>query len=321
MIRVIAGRSLESLVVLLLMSLVIYALIGLMPGDPIDLMVQGDPRLTPADAARLKALYGLDRPLLERYGNWLLAALGGEFGYSRLHNQPALAVILPRLGNTCWLMGASFLLSLAIALPIGVWSALRARTGADYAVNLAALAGISLPTFWLALMLITLFAVQLQWLPAGGLQTIGVESVADRARHLVLPVVCLAVTHAGAYTRFMRAAMVEVLRLDFVRAARAKGLSETRVLFAHALPNALAPTVTVVALSFGALFSGALVTETMFAQLGMGKLVYDSIMGNDYNVALVALLLATALTLAANLAADVLYAWLDPRVTFAGRTP
>lgn len=319
--RYVVGRLLESLIVLAVMSYVIYGLIGLMPGDPIDIMVQADPNLTSADAARLKALYGLDKPLYERYANWLAAALRGDFGYSRVHNAPALEVLGPRLVNTLVLMGLSFVVSLAIALPVGIYSALRPYGARDYAINFAALAGISVPVFWFALMLIYLFSVYWGVLPAGGTHTIGVDSLLDRARYLVLPVLTLSAASAGGFTRYMRASMMETLRHDFIRTARAKGLSERRVVLKHALRNALIPVVTIVALSFGGLFSGALITETMFAYLGMGKLTYDSIMGNDYNLALVSLLFATALTLASNLLADVCYAWLDPRISYRGERP
>ena len=325
MTRYIAGRLVETVVALAVMSFLIYGLIGLMPGDPIDIMVQADPNLTAADAARLKALYGLDKPLVERYFNWLIAALQGDFGYSRVHNAPVLEVLLPRLGNTMLLMGLSFILALLIALPIGVYSALRPYGARDYAINFVALAGISVPVFWFALMLIYLFSVEWSLLPAGGMQTIGVANVGmdgllDRAKYLVLPVLTLSAASAGGFTRFVRASTMETMRHDYIRTARAKGLSERRVVLKHALRNAMIPVVTIVALSFGSLFSGALITETMFSYLGMGKLIYDSILGNDYNLALVGLLFATLLTLIANLAADVCYVWLDPRISYTERS-
>ncbi|MFP6745324.1 MAG: ABC transporter permease [Alphaproteobacteria bacterium] len=314
--RYVAGRLFETVIVLAVMSYLIYGLIGLMPGDPIDIMVQADPNLTTADAARLKALYGLDKPFHERYVNWLSAALEGDFGYSRVHNAPVLDVIMPRLSNTLILMGLSFVVSLLIALPIGIYSALRPYGARDYAVNFMALAGISIPVFWFALMLIYLFAVEWRLLPAGGMQTIGVDSLADRAKYLVLPVLTLSAASAGGFTRFVRASTMETMRQDYIRTARAKGLPESRVVFKHALRNALIPVVTIVALSFGGLFSGALITETMFSYLGMGKLIYDSILGNDFNLALIGLLFATLITLLANLAADLCYAWLDPRISY-----
>jgi peptide/nickel transport system permease protein len=319
MIRYVVDRLLQSIVVLAAMSFAIYGLIGLMPGDPVDLMISADPKITAADAARLKALYGLDRPLLARYGSWLVAALSGDFGYSRLFAKPALAALAPALAATGVLVGISFVLSLMIALPAGVWVATRPDGPADRAINLACFAGVSMPPFWLAILLILLFAVQLGWLPAGGVPTRAGAGVADHLRHMVLPVATLTLLHVGGYLRFMRAAMIETLRQDYIRTAWAKGAGPWRVLLHHALRNALNPVVTVVALGFGGLFSGALITETMFAWPGMGKLILDSIMGNDYNLALVALLFATLLVLVANLVADLAYAWLDPRVSFAER--
>jgi peptide/nickel transport system permease protein len=172
------------------------------------------------------------------------------------------------------------------------------------------------PTFWLALVLILIFAAGFGWLPASGIAEAGMSDFGDRLRHLVLPVATLTLASAGGYTRYIRAAMRESLAQDHIRTARAKGASEARVIFRHALRPALVPVTTILALSFGGLVSGALVTETMFAYPGMGKLIFDAVMGNDYNLALAALLLATATAMLANFAADLAYGWLDPRVTY-----
>ncbi len=316
MTRFVATRLMESALVLLIMSFVIYALIGLMPGDPIDLMIKSDPKLTPADAERLRAVYGLDQPLMARYLAWLGAALEGDFGNSRLFVEPVWRVMPPFLVNTINLMGLSFILSVAIALPAGVYAALHPHSRVDHAINLLCFAGISIPVFWLALMLIIVFSVMLGVLPASGISTVGQEGVLDTAKHLVLPTLTLTIFSVGHYTRYTRAAMMETLRQDFIRTARAKGAGRARVVLRHALRNALIPVVTIVALSFGNLFSGALITETMFAYPGMGKMIFDAIMGNDFNLALVGLLFATLLTLAANLGADISYAWLDPRISY-----
>ncbi len=325
MTRYLAGRLIETVVTLALMSLVVFVLIGLMPGDPVDLMVAGDPRMTSADVARLRALYGLDRPLLERYGTWAVSALSGDLGYSRSFARPVLDVLWPRLGNTLLLAGIAFVLSAAIALPLGMWAAARPRSRADYAINLLSFAGISAPPFWLALLLITLFAVALGWLPAGGMADVrpGTSwhaTLWQQLRHLALPVMTLTLVQIGGYTRFMRGAMIEALRQDYVRTARAKGASNERVLWRHAFANALAPVLTILALSFGGLVSGALITETMFAWPGMGKAIYQGILDNDYNLALVGLLIATFATLLGNLLADLSYAWVDPRVSLTEGT-
>ena len=298
------------------MSFLIYGIMALMPGDPIDVMVQSDPNLTTSDAERLKALYGLDKPLLERYKNWLSSALTGDFGYSRIHNRPTLEILVPRLINTTWLMAASLFLSLILAIPLGIYSALHPYSRSDYFINLLALGGISIPVFWLALMLIILFSVSLGWLPAGGMGSTGDGGLTDRISHMILPVITLSIASIGSLTRYVRSAMMEVLRNEYIRTARAKGLSRYKIVYKHALRNAMIPVVTVLALSFGTLFSGALITETMFSYLGMGKLIYDSIIGNDYNLALVSLLFATGLVLTGNLLADLAYAWLDPRISY-----
>ena len=316
MTRFLATRVAQSVIVLALMSFAIYALIGLMPGDPIDLMISADPKMTPEDAARLRALYGVDKPVVERYANWLWAALGGDLGYSRLYAAPVLDVLLPALGNTLILLGLTLVLSLAIGLPAGVVAALRPYSRTDYAINLFAFAGISVPAFWLGLLLIIVFAVILGVLPAGGTETVGGAGFWDQAKYLVLPVANLTLASVGGHTRYMRAAMMETLRQDYIRTARAKGAGRARVVLGHALRNAMIPVVTIIALQFGYLFSGALITETIFAYPGMGKLIFDSIMGNDFNLALVALLFATLVTLVGNLLADVAYAWLDPRIAY-----
>ena len=316
MIRFLCQRLVESLFVLLVMSFAIYLLIGLMPGDPLDMLISADPEISSEDVARLRAIHGLDRPLVLRYLSWLEGALRLDFGHSRAYARPVAVVLGPRLVNTTLLMGLSFVLALLIALPLGILAALRPRSWLDYGLNLLAFAGISMPSFWLGLLLMLLFAVQLGWLPAGGVGTVGIDSLADRIRHLVLPVMTLTVLSAGTLVRFTRAAMLETLREPYIRTARAKGVGPLRLVLDHALRNAMIPVTTIIALDVGTLFSGALVVETLFAYPGMGKLIYDSIMGNDYNLALIGLLFATAVTLAGNLAADMVYVWLDPRISY-----
>ena len=321
--RFLLARVSQIVVVMLLMSAAIFLLIGLMPGDPIDLMLSGNPRMTPEDAARLRALYGLDRPLHERYLAWLGNALAGDLGYSRNFSRPVLDVLLPALGNTLLIAGSAFVLSFLVALPLGVWAARHANRSADYAINLFCFAGISVPTFWLALLLITLFSVELGWLPASGMASAagvgsGFGAVAiDRLTHMILPVLTLVVVQIGHYTRFVRGPLIETLRADYIRTARAKGATASRVVWVHAVRNAMLPVLTILGLSLGALFSGALITEIMFAWPGMGKRIYDAVLGNDYNLALAGLLVATFATLLGNLLADISYAGIDPRVRLA----
>ena len=313
--RFILRRSLMALIVLLVMSFVIYSLIGLMPGDPLDVMIASNPGATPEVVARLRAIYGLDQPLMLRYAHWLLSALQGDLGFSRTHSQPVLEVLIPALWVTCKLMLISFVLSVLLSLALGITAALKPGGWADGMINFFAFAGISVPVFWLALMMILIFAVKLHWLPASGMANIDDGGFIDRARHLMMPVATLALANTGGFTRFVRASMIETLRMDHIRTARAKGNGEGRVVLIHALRNAMIPVVTVMALSFGTLFSGALLTETMFAQPGMGKMIYDAILSNDFNLALSGLLFATLVTLFSNLAADLAYGWLDPRIS------
>jgi peptide/nickel transport system permease protein len=308
-------RLLQAVLVLLAMSFVIYSLIGLMPGDPIDIMIASTPGATPEVVAALRKIYGLDQPLIVRYGHWLWAALHGDLGYSRVHSEPVLEVLIPALWHTCALIFFSFTSAVLLSFTLGILASLKPGGIVDTLVSLFAFAGISVPVFWLALMMILVFAVNLHWFPASGISTIGDDSFMDHARHLVMPVVTLMLFQTGGFTRFTRASMIENLRMDHVRTARAKGAGERRVVLVHAFRNALIPVVTVMALNFGTLFGGALLTETMYAHPGMGKMIYDSILGNDYNLALAGLLFATLITLLSNLGADIAYGWLDPRIT------
>lgn len=312
MLRLTAGRLLQAAVTLALLSFATFLLIGLMPGDPIDLAIAGDPRLGAEDAARLRALHGLDRPLLARYLAWAGSALAGEFGFSRLYARPVAEVLAEALAASLALLLPATILSGLIGVTLGVLAARKPRSGLDYTVNLIAFAGVSLPSFWLGILLIILFAVTLGWLPAGGPPD--EPTLSAWARHLALPMATLTVLGLAAYARQTRAAMLEALADPWIRTAYAKGASERAVVLRHAFPSAAIPIITVAALDFATLVSGALVTEAVFAWPGMGKTIYDAILGNDYNLALLALLLSAAVTLAASLVADLAQIAIDPRV-------
>lgn len=298
-------RLLQSAGVLVVVSVLAYGLMGLMPGDPLDLLLASTPNMTAADADRLRALYGLDRPLWERYLRWLAGVVRGDWGMSRLYAAPVIEVIGAPLLRTAWLMVGSLSLAVLVAVPLALWSALRPASLLNQVVGGLSFVCLSLPVFWVGLMAISLFAVRLGWLPAGGF---------GEPRHLILPIVTLSLAMVGQYTRYLRASLRETFAADHIRTAIAKGASPLRVVFRHALQGALLPLVTVVALDVGALLSGALICETVFAYPGMGKLTYEAVMGNDYPLALACLMLATVVTLAGNAAADGLYRWLDPRI-------
>lgn len=299
-------RLLQMLATLFLMSFIVYGLIGLMPGDPIDLMAGGNPKITSEDLRRLKELHGLDKPLLSRYGAWLQNALAGDVGYSRLQSLPVMDVLLPPLRNTLLLMGAALFCTLLFAVPLGVYAAAKAGSFFDRAVNVFILAGVSVPAFWLALMLIALFAVTLGWLPAA--------ASLSKPLSLILPLATLTLANLAVYVRHLRAAMLSALEGHFIRTARAKGCAQDRVLWRHAFQNALPPLLTLVMLDLGALAGGAITVETIFAYPGMGKLMFDAVMGSDYNLALIGFLLLTFFVMLGNFLADVGYRLIDPRV-------
>ena len=320
MVSLIVSRLYQTATVVLIMSFVCYMLLGLMPGDPIDILISADPRLTAEDAARMKSLYGLDQPLFKRYLNWLFAALQGDFGYSRLYSKPVVTVLASALHNTLILMVLSFILSILIAIPAGIFAARRLHSFSDYSINIFCFAGISVPPFWLALMMILLFSVVLGWLPANAIP-LGDATWIDRAKGMVLPILTLTIVSVGGVTRYVRASLNETLQQTFIRTAYAKGLNLSQVIRRHALRNSMIPVVTILWLDFGAFFSGALITEIMYGFPGIGKLLFDAIQGSDYNLALVGLLLATCVTLIANLLADLCYALLDPRISYQNRQP
>ena len=310
MIRLLAARLVQIALTMAILSFAMFLLIGLMPGDPIELAIAGDPRLNAEDAARLRALHGLDQPLLSRYAAWAGGLLEGRFGHSRLFAQPVAQVIWPALVSTLVLLGAALAVAGIIGVALGLLAAARPRSAP--AVDAIAILGQSAPSFWLGILLIILFAVTLGWLPAGGTTETG--GALDGFRFLVLPVVTLAIANLAAYARHSAAAVGATLTEPWITAARARGNGEARILLRHALPNASVPILQVAALDAGALVGGALITETLFARPGMGKLIYDAVMGNDTNLALVALLLVALVTMLATLAADLAQRALDPRL-------
>ncbi len=316
-------RLIQTVIVFICLSFVCYYLMTLMPGDPVDLMISSNPKISSADIARLRSLYGLDQPVYARYMNWMSSIASGDLGYSRTYRIPVAELIGPRLMNTFYLSLLSLILSLVISIPLGIWSALHAGKKTDYLINFFSLAGISVPSFWLGIVLIIGFAVKFPILPAGGTFTVGLENadfftiLKDRMTYLILPTLSLSYLQIGRFVRFTRSSMLDALRNDYIRTAKAKGLNANTIIWRHAFRNALIPLITIIALSFSTLFSGALITETVFAYQGVGKLVNESIIGNDYNVAMVAFMITVSMVLIFNLIADILYGVADPRISFS----
>lgn len=321
MLGFILRRLIQTFVVIALLSYFCFYLMTLMPGDPVELMIQSNPKITSEDIQRLRTLYGLDQPSYKRYFNWVSSISQGDLGYSRTYRIPVSDILGSKLMNTFFLSVLSLVIALLIAIPLGVWSALHPGSKLDYFIGFFAFSGVSMPSFWLGLMLIIVFAVWLPWLPAGGTETIGVSFdstfavIIDHIKYLILPASTLAFISIGRFVRFTRSAMLEAMRNDYIRTAKAKGLSRSVVIWQHGFRNALLSLITMVTLSFSGVFSGATITETVFAYQGVGKLVYDSIIGNDFNVAMVSFMISVSMVLIFNLIADILYSFADPRIS------
>lgn len=307
-----ARRAALALPLLLVISVLVFALIHAAPGGPVD-MYLSNPNVRPEDILRLRAALGLDRPLPQQYAAWLKGFVTGEWGYSFADGRPVIERLLERLPATLELVASSLVVAALAALVCGALAALEAGSWFDRITGGASLAGISLPAFWLGLVLQLVFAVALGWLPSSGRATPGLSSVTDQLRHLLLPALVLAALHAAAWSRYVRSSMLTVLGQPFVRAARARGLKERRVVGGHALRAALLPFTTVVLLDAAIVISGAVVTESVFSWPGLGSLFTESLARRDYTV-LMAFLMATATAVVAlNLLADLTYRVLDPR--------
>ncbi|THF86720.1 ABC transporter permease [Deinococcus sp. KSM4-11] len=308
-------RLLGTLPLLLGVSLLLFGVLHLAPGGPLDVYAD-NPSVSPEALAQMRTAFGLDQPLPVQYVSWVTAFFTGEWGYSIRTARPVTQEIAERIVPTLILGGTSFVLSLLIALPLGIVSAVRRYSGVDYVITFLSFLGVSMPVFWLALMLQLLFAVQWRILPSAGIQTIGSNSVLDLIHHLILPACILAFASVAGWSRYMRSSMVEVLGQDYVRTARAKGLTTSRVVYHHALRNALIPIITVVALDFATILSGAVITETIFAWPGIGRLFIESMNGRDYPVLMALMMAGSFALILSNLLADLAYAAVDPRIRY-----
>jgi peptide/nickel transport system permease protein len=304
-------RLLATAPLLLLVSVVVFSFVHVLPGDPAVLFLGEE--ADPATLARFRTRLGLDRPLPVQYADWLGGALRGDLGRSLRTNQPVTEAILERLPVTLELLAAALAVSLAIAIPFGIVSAVRRNSGVDVASTVFALWGFSLPNFWLGIILIYVFGLLLRWFPSSGFVPLA-ESVTGNLRSLALPAVTLGTALAALVTRQLRSGMLEVLRQDYVRTAWAKGLDARRVVGKHALKNALLPVVTVVGLQVGALLGNTIVTESLFALPGVGRLMIDAIFSRDFFVVQGVILFLAVGYVLSNLVVDVLYSYLDPRI-------
>lgn len=298
---------------LLVTSGILFGLLHLAPGGPVA--IYAAPDAGPEDLARLARLLGTDQPIPVQYVKWLGGMLRGDWGRSFRYREPVATVLGGRLPNTLQLMLAAMTLALALAVPFGVISAVSRRRWVQHQASVASMLGISIPSFWLGIMILLVFSVKLRWLPPGGMATIGVGfSLTDRLHHLVGPAAVLATLYIAGWSRYVRSSLLEVIHQDYIRTARAKGLTDQRVIFHHALRNALLPLVTLIGLQAPTLVGGAIITETVFAWPGMGRLLAESLTSRDYPVLMASFMIMAVLTVVGNLLADLAYGWIDPRI-------
>ncbi|MCL5115547.1 MAG: ABC transporter permease [Firmicutes bacterium] len=316
MAKYIVQRILEAIPLLFLVTIATYFIMNLAPGGPLSVYLH-NPHVSQSQIAILAHQLGLNQPWYVRYFKWLWALLHGNWGYSYFTGQPVISVIAQRLPNTLILMGAAFIVSLGIGLPLGIYSATHRYTAFDYTFSFLSFFAWAMPSFFFGLLLQIIFAVKLGILPVAGMYSeFYAPSFLELLRHLILPTAVLGLGSLAGWSRFMRSGMLEVIQQDYIRTARAKGLKERTVIMKHALKNALLPIVTIIGMDLPAFFGGAVITEQIFAWPGMGRLFLTSLNNRDYPLQMAELLISAALLIVGNLLADLVYGLLDPRIQY-----
>jgi peptide/nickel transport system permease protein len=322
MLRYISTRFLQSILLVVIVLTITFFLLHLAPGDPMSRYYHPD--ISPETIDSIRERLGLDRPAAEQYVRWMGSFIRGDFGVSLRYNRPVAELIAEAVPNTLRLTATALLLYIIVGAALGILSAVRRYSLFDKVNTIAALFVYSIPSFWLALMLILLFSLKTGLLPSSHMESIGAGELGgvalfwDRLKHLVLPAFVLGVASAAGMARYVRGSMLDVLREDYIRTARAKGLPEGKVFLKHALKNAAIPVVTIIGLSIPFLLGGSVVIEKIFSWPGMGRLMVDAIYSRDYPVVLAVNCIVAAMVIAGNLAADIGYAVLDPRITLTG---
>jgi peptide/nickel transport system permease protein len=311
--RYVVKRLLMLLPVLAVVGIVAFLLIHLIPGDPTSVILGTD--ATPQQVAQLRHDMGLDRPLVIQFGEWALRVLRGDLGQSVFQPQPVTTLIMNALPATLTLTGVALVVSILVGIPAGIIAAIRRGGIVDLLVMLVAMAGLSVPSFWLGLNLVYLFSVKLRWFPTGGYQPLSAGFVA--LKYLFLPGLSLGLVQAALIARMTRSAMLDVLQLDYIRTAQAKGLPQRAVILRHALRNAFIPVLTVIGTSVGVMLGGAVIIETVFTMPGLGKLVINAVKRRDFPVVQGSMLLVATISVLVNLLVDMLYASLDPRIRYS----
>jgi len=311
-------RFLIAIPSLLGISVVLFTVLALAPGDPFGELAT-NPNVPPEVQAALRAKFGMDDPVWQRYFHWFSAMISGDWGYSFVSRVDADKLILQRLPTTLLIIGSSLLLALLIALPVGIYSATRPYSLFDQIASTLAFIGFSLPTFFTGILMILLFSITLDWLPfvyRADIAATGWRFVWEHIKQSIMPVAVLGLAQAASWTRYVRSSVLDVIRLDYVTTARAKGLNERAVVLKHVVRNALIPVVTLIALQMPVVFGGALVTEQIFRIPGIGSLLISAILANDTPVIMATAFVFACLVILFNLIADLLYGWLDPRIAY-----
>ena len=319
MLRLVAQRLLKAIPLILAIVICNFILLKLAPGDAAEVLAGEAAAGTVEYLAELRARFGLDQPVYMQLWHYIVKLATLDLGFSFRHNQTVLSLILDRLPATLLLMFSGMGLAVVIGATLGVLASQRVNQLRDNIISVFAILSFSVPVFWLGLMLIVVFSVNLGWFPAGGMETMasgkhGVARALDILHHMVMPVTTLGLFYVALYTRVMRASMLEVFNQDFVTTARAKGLSERRITFRHVFRNALLPTVTLVGVQFGALLGGSVLVETVFSWPGLGRLAFEAVFQRDINLLLGILLMCSVLVVLSNILVDVMYSQLDPRI-------
>ena len=312
----IARRVLQGLLVLFLVSFLVFSLVRILPGDAILMQLDQAAAPTPENLEKARQELGLDRPFLEQYRTWMTGVLRGDLGYSLTSRRPVSQELLKRVSLTSHLAVLSLLIALLIALPIGVLSAVRQDTMADYCGRLFAILGLSLPDFWLATVVITFLAIWFRWIPPIGFSPIWVDPARNLSQ-LLIPAVIIGARLAAVSMRMTRSSLLEVLRQDYIRTARAKGLRERAVIVGHAFKNAFIPVITIIGQQFSVLLGGTVIVEFIFLQPGVGGLMLDAVQLRDYTLIQGAVLFFATVIVVMNLLVDLSYAWLDPRIRYS----
>ncbi|NSZ66135.1 ABC transporter permease (plasmid) [Agrobacterium tumefaciens] len=312
-------RILQAIPIMLLIMVGSFLLIKMAPGDTVDALVGDMGGADPAFVARLRAEYGLDESVFVQLWRYLMKLAQLDFGWSYVYEQPVLTVLMARLGNTMLLMVASLTVAFVFGITLGAFAARRAYSLTDNAISTLGLVFYAMPSFFLSLLMILVFSVKLGWLPVGGIRTIGAfktgwADVIDVARHLVMPTAALSLIYLAFYMRLMRTSVLEVMDLDFVRTARAKGAGDFRLMVHHVMRNALLPVVTLLGLQFSTVLGGSVVIETIFSLPGLGQLAYTSVIKRDLNMLMGIVALSSVIVVIVNVLTDLVYAWLDPRI-------